>query len=338
MTRSDRREGAWRLFAGLAALCATAGMAVWIALWWAGEAKSPARASAHALVMMGGFVFSLACATLARAGRPLPIGIIVGLAAGITTACSAALVDADRLARGLHLLTAGLALAAVLPRWRDLPGALPLAIAAAAAGNLLWLMADQRALPADALRAGDLLTHQTAALLLAIATLGAVPWPWLAGGTAALLAAVACEAGPWLADGDRLPAAWGLRALAFAMLALPRLPKGSGTRGLRWAAWMIALGLALAAIDPRHAIGWQHLAWVGGLFWLLLAAHAALAAPPRRWVVATWTSLVLLAAATRVSTEIWRGAHELHLALASMFAIAALALWVGVLRGPPRPV
>jgi hypothetical protein len=124
----------------------------------------------------------------------------------------------------------------------------------------------------------------------------------------------------------------------FAQLRLHRVPRGlpAYLAGARWSLWLMGLGLALPVVFPRYLLAWEHLVFIPGILWLTLsvasrvaAAHGgritALQAGRKTALALGW--LLVLAALTRVSTEIWTGGRTLHLALASAFALTGLALW-----------
>lgn len=139
----------------------------------------------------------------------------------------------------------------------------------------------------------------------------------------------------------------GLRAAVWIwfllfQLRMHRLPVKSSPpmpaylAGARLALIAMGAGMALPVFLPRYQLAWEHLVFITGLLWLtlsvaarVLAAHGgALAAiDAHRKTVAAYGWLLLLAALTRASTDIWPGGRNLHLALAAALAIIGLALW-----------
>lgn len=135
----------------------------------------------------------------------------------------------------------------------------------------------------------------------------------------------------------------GLRAAVwlwflFSQLRLQRVPGGLPPylAAARWSLWFMGLGMLMAVLLPRYILAWEHLVFITGILWLtlsvasrVLTAHGGklgLLDSSRKSVLAFgW--LVVLAAATRVSTEIWTGERNMHLALASVFALIGMAFW-----------
>jgi hypothetical protein len=135
----------------------------------------------------------------------------------------------------------------------------------------------------------------------------------------------------------------GLRAAVwfwflFTQLRLHRVsgPLPAYLAAARWALWLMGAGMLMPVVLPRYLLAWEHIVFITGVLWLTLsvasrviAAHGGrvdLMTSSRKRVLAFgW--LVALAAATRVSTEIWTGARSLHLALASGFALTGMVLW-----------
>ncbi|MCD6023650.1 MAG: NnrS family protein [Fibrobacteria bacterium] len=135
----------------------------------------------------------------------------------------------------------------------------------------------------------------------------------------------------------------GLRAAVwlwflFTQIRLHRVPGGlpAYLAAARWALWLMGLGMLMPVFLPRYLLAWEHIVFITGVLWLTLsvasrviAAHGGrvdLLGSSRKTVLA-FGGLVALAAATRVSTEIWTGARSFHLALASAFALCGMALW-----------
>lgn len=136
----------------------------------------------------------------------------------------------------------------------------------------------------------------------------------------------------------------GLRAAVWfwfllTQLRLQRIPGGLPPylAAARLSLWFMGLGMLMPVILPRYLLAWEHLVFITGILWLtlsvasrVLTAHGGklgLLESSRKSVLAFgW--LTVLAAATRVSTEIWTGERNLHLALASTFALCGMALWV----------
>jgi len=109
--------------------------------------------------------------------------------------------------------------------------------------------------------------------------------------------------------------------------------------GGRVAPYFIAMGLVLPVFFPTYTLAWEHLIFITGFLWLTLSiatrvvtAHGGrldLLDRNRRQTLA-YGILIVLATAARVSTDIWPGAHALHLALASTFVISALVIWTRI--------
>jgi uncharacterized protein involved in response to NO len=124
----------------------------------------------------------------------------------------------------------------------------------------------------------------------------------------------------------------------FSQLRVHRIPARlpAYLAGARWALLAMGVGMILPVFLPQYLLAWEHVVFITGLLWItlsvatrVLTAHGgALAAiDARRKTVLAYGWLLLLAALTRVSTEIWPGGRALHLALAATFAIIGLALW-----------
>lgn len=151
------------------------------------------------------------------------------------------------------------------------------------------------------------------------------------------------------------PSAWALRGASllraliwgwflFGHLRLHRVPSGSPAylAGARFSLVSIGLGLLMPAFFPAYLLAWEHVVFITGFLWLTLsiaarvtAAHGGrldlLDAGRKRLLAAGW--LIALAALTRVSSDIWTGGRWLHLALASLFAMGAIALWLRLFGG-----
>lgn len=107
-------------------------------------------------------------------------------------------------------------------------------------------------------------------------------------------------------------------------------------QGARWSLWAMGLGMLMPVSLPRYLLAWEHVVFIAGVLWLtmtvaarVLAAHGGrlgLLESGRKGLLA-FGAFTVLAAMTRVSTEIWTGERNLHLALASGFALAGLAFW-----------
>lgn len=135
----------------------------------------------------------------------------------------------------------------------------------------------------------------------------------------------------------------GLRAAVwiwflFTQVRLHRVPGGlpAYLAAARWSLWLMGLGMLMPVFLPRYLLAWEHVVFITGVLWLtlsvasrVLAAHGGrlgLLESSRKTVLAFgW--LIALAAATRVSTEIWTKERNLHLALASGFALIGMILW-----------
>lgn len=135
----------------------------------------------------------------------------------------------------------------------------------------------------------------------------------------------------------------GMRAAVWfwfllTQLRLQRVPGGlpAYLAAARWSLWFMGLGMLMPVFLPRYLLAWEHLVFITGILWLtlsvasrVLTAHGGklgLLDSSRKSVLAFgW--FTVLAAATRVSTEIWTGERNLHLALASAFALCGMALW-----------
>ncbi|HLU69824.1 MAG TPA: NnrS family protein [Fibrobacteria bacterium] len=135
----------------------------------------------------------------------------------------------------------------------------------------------------------------------------------------------------------------GLRATVWfwfllTQLRLQRVPGGlpAYLAAARWSLWFMGLGMLMPVFLPRYILAWEHLVFITGILWLTLsvasrvvAAHGGKlgALESSRKSVLAFGGFTVLAAATRVSTEIWTAERNLHLALASAFALCGLAFW-----------
>jgi uncharacterized protein involved in response to NO len=138
----------------------------------------------------------------------------------------------------------------------------------------------------------------------------------------------------------------GLRAVVwlwflFGILRLHRIPAGQPAylAAARFSLYAIGLGTLLPAFLPAYVLAWEHLVFITGMLWLTITIAARVATAhggqldrleTRRKTVLAYGWLLALAALTRASTDIWTGARGMHLALASLFALAALGLWTGL--------
>ncbi|HEU5320508.1 MAG TPA: NnrS family protein, partial [Methylomirabilota bacterium] len=161
--------------------------------------------------------------------------------------------------------------------------------------------------------------------------------------------------------GADLPAmAWLRAAIASAVLLRTVTPwRAPAVRTtLAWcvwtAAWMVILGLWLAAVAPAHRIDFLHVLFMGGFTLLILAvgtrvtlSHGGhpLEAERRSWPLRIGIGTGLLALAARVGAGFTQESFFAHLAWASAFWIAGVAFWGGSLvrlilgprRAPGRP-
>lgn len=160
---------------------------------------------------------------------------------------------------------------------------------------------------------------------------------WIAGG-AILLSypwAAASEHGGWSFRGACALRAAGAAVMLRPAIHLPlRVPPF--INAARVALISIVLGLALTAILPQWRIAWQHLVFVTGFLWLtllvgakVLTAHGGRgeAYQRSRWLVWTWSALLILANLTRVGAEWAPRTRELHFWLGAALGLAALVVW-----------
>jgi len=132
---------------------------------------------------------------------------------------------------------------------------------------------------------------------------------------------------------------WGW--FIFGRLRLHNIPRGlpAYLAGARLSLYAIGLGFVMPLVMPRYALAWEHLIFITGLLWLTLsiAARVLTAHGGRiellekfRKQTQAYGILVLLAAISRITTDIWTGGHWLHLAIASLLGLTALAVWSGM--------
>jgi uncharacterized protein involved in response to NO len=168
---------------------------------------------------------------------------------------------------------------------------------------------------------------------------------WLAAGI--FVAGFALEAWRPGAAGMRLAA--GLRTAVWAWfllgrVQLHRVPRGRPAylEGARWSLWAVGAGLLLPVAWPEYRLAWEHIVFVAGYLWITVSVAARVLTAHggrldlierRRPLVRAYGGLFLLAAATRAATDLWIDSRNLHLAIASGAALAALAIWAA-LFGP----
>ncbi len=135
----------------------------------------------------------------------------------------------------------------------------------------------------------------------------------------------------------------GLRAAVwfwflFTQIRLHRVPGRlpAYLAGARWSLWLMGLGMLMPVFLPAYLLAWEHLVFITGILWLTLSVASRVAAAhggrlhlleSSRKLTLTLGWLIALAAATRVATDLWVRSRELHLAIASMLALGATALW-----------
>jgi len=90
---------------------------------------------------------------------------------------------------------------------------------------------------------------------------------------------------------------------------------------------------------PEYRIAWEHVTFIAGLVWIPLAVFVELRRREKSPEVAVeygrkatiWYGIMIfLALITRVTTDIWIEMRLFHLALAALFAIVGLTIWVVV--------
>jgi uncharacterized protein involved in response to NO len=233
------------------------------------------------------------------------------------------------------------------------------------AGSVLRVLALAGAIGPEALKAAGPLEYQAFPLLL-ILGVGGFLMPKLFGGgipdPRALMPGTAATAASLLPYGLVFTAScelelpgnqplfsrigYGIRAgiwawFLFRRLALHRVPGGLPPylAGARISLYSIGAGLLLPVLFPAYVLAWEHLIFVSGLLWVTLAIATRVVTAHggrldllgrHRWKTLGYGGLLLLAAATRVSTGIWSRGYALHLALASGFALTGIAIWAWI--------
>lgn len=116
----------------------------------------------------------------------------------------------------------------------------------------------------------------------------------------------------------------------------PRAP-GLQRRVVWIAAWFVPLGPIAAGLAPDYRVAFLHLTFVGGfgLVTFAIASHVALGHTGReglrdsvRWPVIIYSACMLLAAATRVSSDFLVDSYFRHLAYAASVWILGSMAWV----------
>jgi uncharacterized protein involved in response to NO len=260
---------------------------------------------------------------------------------------------------------------------------IPMAMAADLAGTVMRLLVVTHSTDANLHRAAILLQYQAFPLLLVLG-IGGFLLPKLFGSAtvdpkdlrnqprnpmgmplamgALFLAGFAVEEfAAGLAPGDSgLRLGYALRAGVWAWFILGRLRLPWISRTLpaylaatRFSLYAMGAGMVLPIFLPRYLIAWEHLIFVSGILWLTLsiasrvmAAHGGrpeMLEGLRKRSIA-FGSLIALAALARVTADVWQWGHWLHLACASLLALAALAIWGRIflpmilrLPGTPAP-
>ncbi len=151
------------------------------------------------------------------------------------------------------------------------------------------------------------------------------PWPWGMRGASLLRALI-----------------WGW--FLFIHLRLHRVAGGAPAylAAARLSLIAIGAGLLMPAILPAYVVAWEHIVFITGFLWLTLSIAARVVAAHggrldlidvgrKRLLAAGW--LLAVSALTRVTTDIWTGERWLHLALASLFALVAIGLWLRLFGG-----
>lgn len=258
---------------------------------------------------------------------------------------------------------------------------IPMAFGADLIGTALRILAATGMIGGAWMRFPLLLQYQAFPLLL-ILGIGGFLLPKLFGNTVVNPQALRNQSGysiriP-LAMGSILLASYGLEAIApylgmhtwplrlaylmrailwagfiLGQLRLQRVPRKlpAYLTGARLSLYSMGLGMAMPIFLPRYLIAWEHLIFLSGFLWLTLSvasrvisAHAGrleILDLHRRKSLA-YGILILMAIAGRITADIWMHGHWLHLACASAFALAALAIWGWIflpliLHAPTRP-
>ena len=288
---------------------------------------------------------------------------------GLTGIAIAALFNAPDIAQMLHLALLLNFILCIALRWPKRNGGVPPTFAFIALGMTTDLLGTSLRLLATgpALRLGALLQYQAFPLLL-ILGVGGFLLPKLFGmGTInpevlrsfrppknavatsfalglVFLASYGVEVFASYPLGTR--AAYAIRAAIWIgflirMLSLHRKMPGlpGYLAGARLALFAMGLGLALPVFMPAYLVAWEHLVFITGLSWLTLsvAARVLTAHGGRLDVLGKFQKrtlaygiLMILAAVTRIATDVWTNGRPLHLAIASALLIAALALWARI--------
>ncbi len=246
---------------------------------------------------------------------------------------------------------------------------IPMAMAADLIGTVMRILVSTQVTGAGLYRASTLLQYQAFPLLL-ILGIGGFLLPKLFGNAvinpqalrnqagspilipltmgAVLLASFALEAAaPAFGNGTlALRLAYLLRTAVWAWFTLGQLRLLGITRKLP--AYLAAARISLLAMGagmlmpiflPAYLIAWEHLVFIPGFLWLTLSIAARVMSAhggrmelldQHRKKSLGYGALILLALASRVSTDIWTHGHWLHLAIASAFALAALGIWARI--------
>ncbi|MDB5104926.1 MAG: NnrS family protein [Fibrobacteres bacterium] len=98
----------------------------------------------------------------------------------------------------------------------------------------------------------------------------------------------------------------------------------------------MSAGMALPVFFPAYLLAWEHLVFITGFLWITLSiagrvvsAHAGRMEilDRHRKAFLGYGILIVMAAAGRITADIWTRGHWLHLACASGLALAAMAIW-----------
>jgi hypothetical protein len=149
--------------------------------------------------------------------------------------------------------------------------------------------------------------------------------PALLGASPAVRLAHAVRAGVWT---------WFL--VARVRIHTVVFPQPAWLEGARLSLYAIAAGMVLPVLWPAWLLAWEHVVFLGGFVWLTLtiaarvtAAHGGrleLLERGRRPAVA-YGSILLLALAVRVATDLFIETRWMHLAVAAALGIAAIGVW-----------
>jgi hypothetical protein len=160
---------------------------------------------------------------------------------------------------------------------------------------------------------------------------------------------------PWYLDSQHL--AYVFRALFFGWIALTELnpfasvaanserdgkheskPRWRYAKSIYFTLGFMFFGMLLPAIWMEYRIAFEHMIFVGGYVWFVVAliSEALFGGETsqsnslwfkrkkqRNWFVV----LMFLGLSTRVTSDIWTGSRPFHLAVASLCVIAALIIW-----------